>query len=156
MRVGLGFDVHTLAEGRKLILGGLDIPFQKGLVGHSDGDVLLHAISDALLGAAADGDIGEHFPDTDERIKDIDSGKILTFAADRVRTRGFSIANVDAVVICEAPRIGPYRDRLRERIASLLSINVEQVSIKGKTAEGLGLLGKGDAIAAYATCLLAE
>ncbi len=156
MRVGLGFDVHTLADGRKLILGGLDIPFQKGLVGHSDGDVLLHAISDALLGAAAAGDIGEYFPDTDERIRDIDSGKILTFAADRVRTRGFSIANVDAVVICEAPRIGPYRDRLRERIASLLSINVEQVSIKGKTAEGLGLLGKGDAIAAYATCLLAE
>jgi len=154
MRVGLGFDVHAFAEGRKLILGGLHIPFEKGLLGHSDGDVLLHAISDAILGAIADGDIGLHFPDTDVTIKGIDSSRILTYAAERARARGFSIVNVDAVVICEAPRVGPYRDKLRERIASLLSIDAGVVSIKGKTAEGLGFLGKGDAIAAHAVCLL--
>ncbi len=156
MRVGLGFDVHAFAEGRKLILGGLDIPHQKGLLGHSDGDVLLHAISDAVLGAAADGDIGQHFPDTDESIKGIESGKILAYAADRVRSRGFSIANVDAVVICETPKIGPYRDALREHISRLLSIDIERVSVKGKTAEGLGFLGEGGGIAVYAVCLLAE
>ncbi len=154
MKVGLGFDVHAFAEGRKLILGGLHIPFEKGLLGHSDGDVLLHAISDAILGAIADGDIGFHFPDTDPAIKDIDSSRILTYAAERARARGFSIVNMDAVVICETPRIAPYRDRLRERIASLLSIDAGAVSVKGKTAEGLGFLGKGDGIAAQAVCLL--
>ena len=156
MRVGLGFDVHAFAEGRKLVLGGLTIPFQKGLRGHSDGDVLLHAISDAILGAAADGDIGLYFPDTDESIKDIESEKILTHVVGRARTKGFAIVNVDAVVICEEPRIAPYRDRMRERIASLLSIDMERVSIKGKTAEGLGSLGSGLGIAAYAVCLLEE
>ncbi len=156
MRVGLGFDVHAFAEGRKLILGGLDIPHQKGLLGHSDGDVLLHAISDAIFGAAADGDIGQHFPETDESIKGIASEKILAYAVDRVRSRGFSIVNVDAVVICETPKIGPYRDALRERIARVLSIDVERVGVKGKTAEGLGFLGKGGGIAVYAVCLLAE
>ena len=154
MRVGLGFDVHAFAEGRKLILGGLDIPFEKGLLGHSDGDVLLHAISDAILGAIADGDIGLHFPDTDQSIKGIESGKILRYVVDRVRARGFTVVNIDAVIICEAPRIGPYRDKLREHIAGLLSIDAERVSIKGKSAEGLGFLGKGDGIAAHAVCLL--
>jgi 2-C-methyl-D-erythritol 2,4-cyclodiphosphate synthase len=156
MRVGFGFDVHPFAEGRKLVLGGLTIPFQKGLQGHSDGDVLLHAISDAVLGAAADGDIGLYFPDSDESIKGIDSEKILTHAVDRARTKGFAIVNVDAVVICEEPKIVPYRDQLRKRIASLLSVDVERVSIKGKTSEGLGYLGEGQGIAAYAVCLLAE
>ncbi len=156
MRVGLGFDVHAFAEGRKLVLGGIAIPFGKGLRGHSDGDVLLHAISDAILGAAADGDIGLHFPDTDESIKGIESEKILTYAVGRARTRGFTIVNLDAVVICEEPRISSYRDRLRERIAGLLSIDVERVSIKGKTSEGLGYLGRGEGIAAYAVCLLDE
>ena len=156
MRVGLGFDVHAFAEGRKLILGGLDIPFEKGLLGHSDGDVLLHAISDAILGAIADGDIGLHFPDTDQSIKGIESGKILRYVVDRARARSFTVVNIDAVIICEAPRIGPYRDKLREHIAGLLSIDVERVSIKGKTAEGLGFLGKGDGIAAHAVCLLDE
>ena len=156
MRVGLGFDVHAFAEGRKLMLGGVTIPYQKGLQGHSDGDVLLHAISDAILGAAAEGDIGFYFPDSDESIKGIDSAKILVHALGRARTKGFTIVNVDAVLICEEPKIVPYRDQLRERIASLLSIDIERVSIKGKTAEGLGLLGKGQGIAAYAVCLLAE
>jgi 2-C-methyl-D-erythritol 2,4-cyclodiphosphate synthase len=156
MRVGLGFDVHAFAEGRKLILGGLDIPFEKGLLGHSDGDALLHAISDAILGAIADGDIGLHFPDTDQSIKGIESGKILTYVLERARARGFTIVNIDAVIICEAPRIAPYRDKLREHIADLLSIDVERVSIKGKSAEGLGFLGKGDGIAAHAVCLLDE
>jgi 2-C-methyl-D-erythritol 2,4-cyclodiphosphate synthase len=156
MRVGLGFDVHAFAEGRQLVLGGVIIPFQKGLRGHSDGDVLLHAISDAILGAAVDGDIGLHFPDTDESIKDIESGKILTHVVGRARAKGFSIVNVDAVIICEAPRIAPYRDQLREHISNLLSIDMERVSLKGKTAEGLGFLGNGSGIAAYAVCLLAE
>jgi 2-C-methyl-D-erythritol 2,4-cyclodiphosphate synthase len=156
MRVGLGFDVHAFAEGRKLILGGLDIPFEKGLLGHSDGDALLHAISDAILGAIADGDIGLHFPDTDQSIKGIESGKILTYVLERARARGFTIVNIDAVIICEAPRIAPYRDKLREHIADLLSIDAERVSIKGKSAEGLGFLGKGDGIAAHAVCLLDE
>jgi 2-C-methyl-D-erythritol 2,4-cyclodiphosphate synthase len=156
MRVGLGFDVHAFAEGRKLVLGGTAIPFQKGLRGHSDGDVLLHAISDAILGAAADGDIGLYFPDTDESIKGIESEKILTHVVGRVRSKGFTVVNMDAVVICEEPKIAPYRDQLRERIASLLSVDIERVSIKGKTAEGLGFLGEGQGIAAYAVCLLAE
>jgi 2-C-methyl-D-erythritol 2,4-cyclodiphosphate synthase len=154
MRVGLGFDVHAFAEGRKLVLGGITIPFQKGLRGHSDGDVLLHAISDAILGAASDGDIGLHFPDSNESIKGIESEKILRHAVGRARTKGFTVVNMDAVVICEEPKIGPYRDQLRERIASLLSIDMERVSIKGKTSEGLGFLGEGRGIAAYAVCLL--
>ena len=154
MRVGLGFDVHAFAEGRNLVLGGITIPHNKGLRGHSDGDVLLHAISDAILGAAADGDIGLYFPDTDESIKGINSEKIVAHAANRARSKGFTIVNVDAVVICEEPKITPYRDRLRERIATFLSIDTERVGIKGKTAEGLGLLGKGEGIAAYAVCLL--
>ena len=154
MRVGLGFDVHAIAEGRKLVLGGLTIPSDKGLRGHSDGDVLLHAISDAILGAAADGDIGLYFPDSDDSIKGINSEKIVTHAAGRARSKGLTIVNVDAVVICEEPKITPYRDQLRERIATLLSIDAERVGIKGKTAEGLGLLGKGEGIAVYAVCLL--
>lgn len=156
MRVGFGFDVHAFAEGRKLILGGIPIPHQLGLRGHSDGDVLLHAISDALLGAAADGDIGLYFPDTDASIKDIDSRKILSHAVERVSAKGFAVVNVDAVVICETPKIAPYRDKLRESIADLLGISIDRVSVKGKTAEGLGELGKGAGIAVHAVCLLAE
>ncbi|HVN25162.1 MAG TPA: 2-C-methyl-D-erythritol 2,4-cyclodiphosphate synthase [Syntrophorhabdales bacterium] len=156
MRVGVGFDVHAFAEGRKLILGGVAIPSRKGLQGHSDGDVLLHAISDAILGAAADGDIGQYFPDSDESIRGIDSEKIVTHALARARSKGLSVVNLDAVVICEEPKIGPYRDQLRQRIASLLSIDTGQVSIKGKTAEGLGFVGNGQGIAVYAVCLLSE
>jgi 2-C-methyl-D-erythritol 2,4-cyclodiphosphate synthase len=156
MRVGVGFDVHAFAEGRELVLGGLTIPFGKGLRGHSDGDVLLHAISDAILGAAAEDDIGYYFPDTDETIKGIKSETILAHAVDRARSKGFAIGNVDAVVICEEPKIAPNRDQLRQRIAALLSIDVDRVSIKGKTAEGLGFLGAGQGIAVYAVCLLTE
>ncbi len=156
MRVGVGFDVHAFAEGRKLVLGGVAIPSLKGLQGHSDGDVLLHAISDAILGAAADGDIGQYFPDSDESIRGIDSEKIVTHALARARSKGLSVVNLDAVVICEEPKIGPYRDQLRQRIASLLSIDTGQVSIKGKTAEGLGFIGNGQGIAVYAVCLLSE
>ena len=156
MRVGLGFDVHAFAEGRTLILGGIPIPHEQGLHGHSDGDVLLHAISDALLGAAADGDIGLYFPDTDASIKGIDSRKILSHAVERIRAKGFTIVNADAVIICETPKISPYRDALRESIAGLLGVSVDRVSIKGKTAEGLGELGRGAGIAVHAVCLLAE
>ncbi len=156
MRVGIGFDVHAFSEGRALVLGGVPIPFPLGLQGHSDGDVLLHAISDAILGAAADGDIGQYFPDTDESIKGINSEKILGHALERVRARGLSVMNVDAVIICENPKIGPFREQLREHIAELLSIGKDRVSVKGKTAEGLGFIGAGQGMAVYAVCLLAE
>ncbi len=154
MRVGLGFDVHAFGEGRTLVLGGISIPNHKGLQGHSDGDVLLHAISDALLGAAGAGDIGHYFPDTDESIKGIDSGKILSHAVSRARAEGLTVVNVDAVVICEEPKISLYREQVRQRIATLLSIDSGRVSIKGKTTEGLGVIGKGQGIAVYAVCLL--
>lgn len=154
IRVGLGYDVHKLVEGRKLILGGVDIPFEKGLLGHSDADVLLHAITDALFGAAALGDIGSHFPDTDPRYKGADSLKLLEACGKELRENGWKIGNIDAVVIAQRPKLLPYVPQMRENIARVLEIEVGQISVKGKTEEGLGFTGSGEGMAVHAVCLI--
>lgn len=154
MRIGTGFDVHRLTDGRRLVLGGVEVPFGKGLLGHSDGDVLLHAISDAILGALSEGDIGVHFPDTDKEIEGIDSAVILARICAIARDRGYRVVNVDSVVVAQAPKIAPYREAMRERIANLLSIDAGMVGLKGKTTEGLGLTGRGEGIAAHAVVLM--
>ena len=156
MRVGHGFDVHRLVEGRPCIIGGVTIPFAKGLLGHSDADVLLHAISDALLGAAGLGDIGRHFPDTDPDFKDADSLVLLERVHTLLRSRGFRVANVDATVICERPKITPHAPRMVENIANALQIDASQVNVKATTSEGLGFTGRGEGIAAQAVCLLTD
>jgi 2-C-methyl-D-erythritol 2,4-cyclodiphosphate synthase len=153
-RIGEGWDVHALVPGRKLLIGGVDIPFERGLLGHSDADVLLHAITDALLGAAGLGDIGRHFPDTDERFKGADSIVLLTEAARRVRERGLQIGNVDSTVIAQAPKLAPYIDAMRQRIAQALDLAPDFVNVKAKTAEKLGPVGQGLAIEARAIVLL--
>lgn len=149
-RFGIGYDVHRLVEGRKLILGGVDVPYEKGLLGHSDADVLLHAISDALLGAAALGDIGKHFPDTDERFKGADSGKLLEEVARLVRAEGYVIGNVDACVVAQAPKLLPYIPTMRDNIARLLGIAAGDVNVKATTEEQLGFTGSGEGMSAYA------
>ena len=154
-RIGEGWDTHALVPGRKLLIGGVEIPFARGLLGHSDADVLLHAITDALLGAAGLGDIGRHFPDTDERFKGADSVLLLAEAARRVREQGFQIANVDSTVIAQAPRLAPHIDAMRDRIAQALDLAPAQVNVKAKTAEKLGPVGEGMAIEARAVVLLA-
>ena len=155
-RIGEGWDVHALVAGRKLILGGVEIPFALGLLGHSDADVLLHAITDALLGAAALGDIGTHFPDTDERFKGADSGVLLTEAARRVREKGFEIGNVDSTVIAQAPKLMPHISAMRAHIAQALVVDVDQVNVKAKTAEKMGPVGLGQAMEARAVVLLVK
>lgn len=154
LRIGEGWDTHALVPGRKLVLGGVDIAFDRGLLGHSDADVLLHAITDALLGAAALGDIGRHFPDTDERFKAVDSLELLKEAARRVREQGWEVANVDSTVIAQAPKLAPYIEAMRERIAQALELPVAQVNVKAKTAEKLGPVGEGLSIEARAVVLL--
>lgn len=154
LRVGEGWDVHQLVEGRKLILGGVDIPYEKGLLGHSDADALLHAITDALFGAAGLGDIGRHFPDTDPAFKGADSGVLLTEAAARVRAAGWLIANVDSTIVAQAPKMAPHISAMRERIAALLGLSADQVNVKAKTAEKLGPVGQGLSIEARAVVLL--
>ena len=154
IRVGLGYDVHKLVEGRKLILGGVDIPYEKGLLGHSDADVLLHAITDALFGAAALGDIGSHFPDTDPRYKGADSLKLLEACGTELREYGWKIGNIDAVIVAQRPKLLPYVPQMRENIARVLGIDISQVSVKGKTEEGLGFTGSGEDMAVHAVCLL--
>ncbi len=154
LRIGEGWDVHALVEGRKLIIGGVDIPFVMGLLGHSDADVLLHAIADALLGAAALGDIGMHFPDTDDSFKAADSVSLLIEVAGRVRASGFEIGNLDSTVIAQAPRLMPYISAMRARIAQALTLRLEQVNVKAKTAERMGPVGLGQAIEARAVVLL--
>ena len=153
-RIGEGWDIHQLVEGRKLILGGVEIPHTKGLLGHSDADALLHAITDALLGAAALGDIGTHFPDTDAQFKGADSGVLLAEAARRVRGKGYAIGNVDSTVIAQAPKLMPHIQAMRARIAELLDISVDQVNVKAKTAEKMGPVGEGLAMEARAVVLL--
>ena len=153
-RIGEGWDVHALVAGRKLILGGVEIPFHLGLLGHSDADVLLHAITDALLGAAALGDIGTHFPDTDQNFRDADSLVLLTEAARRVREKGFEIGNVDSTVIAQAPKLMPHIATMRSRIALALAVKVDQVNVKAKTAEKMGPVGLGQAMQARAVVLL--
>ena len=154
LRIGQGWDLHALVPGRKLIIGGVEVPFERGLLGHSDADVLLHAIIDALLGAAALGDIGRHFPDTDARFRDADSMMLLTETARRVREQGLQIGNVDSTVIAQAPRLAPYVDAMRDRIAAALDVAPNQINVKAKTAEKLGPVGQGLAIEARAVALL--
>lgn len=150
----MGYDVHKLVEGRKLILGGVEIPYEKGLLGHSDADVLLHAIMDALLGAAALGDIGKHFPDTDPAYKGISSMKLLEHVGELLEEHLFLIENIDATVIAQAPKLRPYIDTMRENIAQSLHIEVSQVNVKATTEEGLGFTGSGEGISSQAICLL--
>jgi 2-C-methyl-D-erythritol 2,4-cyclodiphosphate synthase len=154
VRIGEGWDIHALVPGRKLVIGGVEIPFERGLLGHSDADVLLHAITDALLGAAGLGDIGRHFPDTDERFKGADSMLLLVEAARRVRERGHRIGNIDSTVIAQAPKLAPHIEAMRNAIALALDLAPAQVNVKAKTAEKLGPVGEGAAIEARAVALL--
>lgn len=154
MRVGMGYDVHRLAEGRRLILGGVDIPYERGLLGHSDADVLLHAIMDALLGAAALGDIGKHFPDNDPAYEGISSLKLLEKVGGLLKEHAYFIGNIDATVIAQRPKLAPYREQMRRNIADTLGIEIDQVSVKATTEEGLGFTGTGEGISAQAICLL--
>lgn len=153
-RIGEGWDVHALVPGRALILGGVHVPHHSGLLGHSDADALLHAITDALLGAAGLGDIGTHFPDTDERFAGADSGVLLAEALRAVQAEGFTVGNVDATVVAQAPKLAPYKAAMRERIAQLLQVPVDRVNVKAKTAERLGPVGQGLSIEARAVALL--
>lgn len=150
----MGYDVHKLAQGRRLILGGVEIPYEKGLLGHSDADVLVHAIMDALLGAAALGDIGLHFPDTDEKYKGISSMELLIKVREMLEERGYFISNIDATVIAQKPKLAPFRDAMRKNIASALRLEEDQVNIKATTEEGLGFTGSGEGISAQAVCLV--
>ncbi len=154
MRIGTGYDVHRLVAGRRLIMGGVEIPFDKGLLGHSDGDVLIHAICDAILGAISEGDIGIYFPDSDKNTEGIESVKILTLVRELVKKKGYRIVNVDAVVIAEEPKILLYREKIVTRLAEVLEIDKTFMSIKGKTTEGLGFTGRKEGIAAQAVALL--
>ena len=154
MRIGMGYDVHKLVEGRKLILGGVEIPNEKGLLGHSDADVLLHAIMDALLGAAALGDIGKHFPDTDPAYKGISSIRLLEHVADLLEEHQFLIENIDATIIAQRPKMRPYIDTMRENIAKALKIEADQINVKATTEEGLGFTGSGEGISSQAICML--
>lgn len=156
LRVGIGQDVHAFAEGRKLILGGVDIPCERGLDGHSDADVLAHAVADALLGAIREGDIGKLFPDTDEAFKDADSVVLLAQVAGLVRERGFEIIDVDAVIAAQMPKLSPYRDEMRGNLARAMGIDIEQVGVKATTTEHLGFVGREEGIAATAVCLAAR
>jgi 2-C-methyl-D-erythritol 2,4-cyclodiphosphate synthase len=154
MRVGHGFDAHRLVEERELILGGVHVPFQRGALGHSDGDVLAHALADALLGAAALGDLGARFPDTDSRWKDADSMALLARCAEAVREAGFDIVNVDATIVIERPKLAPFIDWMRANVASRLGLSLDGVSIKAKTTEGLGYTGDGTGLTVHAVALI--
>lgn len=154
MRIGQGFDVHQLVEGRKLIIGGVDIPYSRGLLGHSDADVLLHAICDALLGAAALGDIGKHYADTDSKYKDIDSRILLRDVANKIKAVGYRIGNVDAIIIAQAPKMAPHIPQMIANIAADLGIPANAVNVKATTTEQLGFSGRGEGIAAQAVVLL--
>ena len=156
MRIGHGYDVHALVLGRDLILGGVKIPYELGLEGHSDADVLLHAVMDALLGAAALGDIGLHFPDTDARYKGADSGKLLECVGEKIRAAGFRVGNIDVTMIAQRPKLRPYIDTMKENIAACLGIEANRVNVKATTEEHLGFTGEGRGMACHAVCLLEE
>lgn len=156
MRIGHGYDVHKLVDGRRLIIGGVEIPHERGLLGHSDADVLLHAISDAILGAAAIGDIGKLFPDTDDKFKDADSQKLLRMVGQRLAAAGYRVVNIDATVIAQAPKLAPYIFEMRHNVARALGIEIADVSIKATTEEGLGFSGERLGIAAHAVCLIED
>lgn len=152
MRVGMGYDVHKLTEGRKLILGGVEIPYEKGLLGHSDADVLVHAVMDALLGAASLGDIGKHFPDTDPAYKGISSIRLLEHVGQLLDKEGYVIENIDATIIAQRPKMRPYIEKMRENVANALHIETDQVNVKATTEEGLGFTGAGEGISSQAIC----
>ena len=154
LRIGHGFDVHQLVVGRKCIIGGVDIPFEKGLDGHSDADVLLHAICDALLGAAALGDIGKHFPPSDMRYKGINSRELLSHVAALLKTKGYQVSNLDCTVICELPKLSPYTEQMRANIAEDCGVDIGAINVKATTTEKLGFTGRGEGIAAEAVCLI--
>lgn len=149
-RIGIGYDIHRLVDERKLFIGGVEIPYTKGLLGHSDGDVLLHAICDALLGAISEGDIGEHFPDTDPEYYGVSSQELLKVVDDLVKNKGFAVNNIDTVIIAQEPKLSPFRKEIQQSIAGILNIGKDSVNIKAKTAEGLGEIGRKEAIACYA------
>lgn len=153
-RIGQGFDVHALVPGRRLVLGGVEIPYERGLLGHSDADVLAHAVTDALLGAAGLGDIGHHFPDTDARFAGADSLVLLAEAVRRVREAGYSVGNVDATIVAQAPRMAPYIGEMNARLARAIGVEVGQVNVKARTTERLGFEGRGEGISAHAVALL--
>lgn len=153
-RIGQGFDVHQLTEGRPLIIGGITIPYEKGLLGHSDADVLLHTISDACLGAIGEGDIGRHFPDTDPEFKDADSAKLMEHVWQLVKDRGYELVNADCTIIAQMPKMAPYIQQMKERIAELLNAAPEQINVKATTTEKLGFTGRGEGIASQAVVLL--
>ncbi|MDB1939669.1 2-C-methyl-D-erythritol 2,4-cyclodiphosphate synthase [Clostridium tertium] len=154
MRIGLGYDVHRLVEGRDLIIGSVKIPYEKGLLGHSDADVLLHAIMDSLLGASALGDIGKHFPDTDEKYKGISSIKLLEEVGKLLLNNGYSINNIDSTIIAQKPKMAPFIQQMRENIANALNIDLMQINVKATTEEGLGFTGNGEGISSQSICLL--
>lgn len=156
MRIGYGYDSHRFEEGRRLVLGGVEFPGETGLKGHSDADVLLHAVIDALLGAAALGDIGSHFPDTDEKWRGADSAELLRSVVAEIRAAGFALGNLDATVICERPKLRPFVDRIRTRLGELLGVDVGRISVKGKTNEGMDAVGEGQGIAVHCVALLEE
>lgn len=156
MRIGHGYDVHRLTKGRRLILGGVEIPYEKGLLGHSDADVLTHAVMDALLGAAGLGDIGRHFPDTDPAYAGADSLKLLIHVRNLLWESGFSVGNVDVTVLAQRPKLAPYIPQMRENLAQIMDVELVQVNVKATTEEGLGFTGAGEGIAAHAVCLITE
>ncbi|MCR8745929.1 2-C-methyl-D-erythritol 2,4-cyclodiphosphate synthase [Romboutsia lituseburensis] len=156
MRVGLGYDVHKLVEGRKLIIGGVDVPHETGLLGHSDADVLVHAVMDSILGALALGDIGKHFPDTDERYKGADSIKLLEFVYNLIREKGYVIGNIDCTIIAQSPKMAPHIVNMRTNIARALNTDIENINVKATTEEGLGFTGTKQGIASQSICLLVK
>lgn len=156
MRVGLGYDVHKLVEGRKLIIGGVNVPHEKGLLGHSDADVLIHAVMDSILGALALGDIGKHFPDTDEKYKGADSMKLLEFVYNLINEKVYGIGNIDCTIIAQSPKMAPHIQNMRENIAKALNTSIENINVKATTEEGLGFTGAKEGIAAQSICLLVK
>jgi 2-C-methyl-D-erythritol 2,4-cyclodiphosphate synthase len=154
MRIGQGYDVHQLVEGRPLIIGGIEIPHEKGLLGHSDADVLLHTVADALLGAISEGDIGKHFPDTDPAFKGADSAKLLSHVWELVKDKGYKLGNIDCTIIAQRPKMAPYIPKMRQRISDLLEANLDQVNVKATTTEKLGFCGREEGIAAQVVVLL--
>lgn len=156
MRIGLGYDVHKLVDGRKLIIGGVDIPHEKGLLGHSDADVLVHAVMDSILGALALGDIGKHFPDTDERYKGADSIKLLEFVHNLIDEKGYGIGNIDCTIIAQSPKMAPHISNMRENMAKALNTSIDNINVKATTEEGLGFTGAKEGIAAQSICLLVK
>ena len=154
LRIGNGYDVHKLVEGRKLVLGGIEIPHTKGVLGHSDGDVLIHAIMDAMLGALALGDIGQHFPDTDKKYKNIDSSILLTKVTNLIKSKGYSIVNLDSIIVLQKPKVKPYIEDMRAKIASILQVEIDRVSVKATTEEKLGFTGDESGVKSYCVVLL--